>query len=117
MTTSLQVQSDRFPVPEKISDYYNPNDPMRRWEVMYGYEDKFYLTDKEREFFLKNIAGGAKIVQIGDITLTSSFKTIVPLRTAEAVARIMELKKEGYSRFDEEINPRLYRGGIDATNL
>ena len=94
METSLQVKSNKFTVPKDINDYYNPQDIRRRWEVMYGFKDKFYLTDDERIFFLKSIQQGAKIVQIGELTLSASPRAVVPIRSRETMERIIKQRED-----------------------
>lgn len=64
----------------KPSDYTNPDLPDRRWKVSYGKGQIFYLTDKEREFFLGAVLAGEKHIQIGLLTLSNMFFYMVPLR-------------------------------------
>lgn len=52
----------------------------RRWELSYKGRDKIYLTDIERDAFLKAVVNGAEIIQIGDLTLTKFFQFLVPVR-------------------------------------
>jgi len=54
--------------------------PTRKWELSYGGKDKFYLTDVERNAFLKSIYSGSDTVQVGEMTLTKFFKYIVPIK-------------------------------------
>lgn len=53
----------------------------RRWELSYGGKDKFYLNDKERSAFLKEIYAGAETVQVGDMTLTKFFRYLIPIKS------------------------------------
>ena len=59
--------------------YFEPTSK-RRWELAYGFKDKFYLTNEERDVFLANIKAGAKIVQIGTMTLSGKFTYLLPVR-------------------------------------
>ena len=45
----------------------------RIWLLTYPDKQKFYLTDKEREEFLQQVAKDKIIVQIGKVTLTNRF--------------------------------------------
>lgn len=51
----------------------------KKWELSYGGRDKFYLNDKERLAFLKEIYGGAEVVQVGDYTLSKFFRYLIPV--------------------------------------
>jgi hypothetical protein len=63
----------------KTINYSNPT-PNRKWELSYGGKDKFYLTDIERNAFLKAIYTGSDTVQVGEMTLTKFFKYLIPLK-------------------------------------
>lgn len=39
--------------------------------------DKFYLSEQEANFYLSSIDKGAKYVKIGDLTLGTSFQSLV----------------------------------------
>ena len=51
----------------------------KKWELSYGGKDKFYLNDKERLAFLKEIYGGAEVVQVGYMTLSKFFRYLIPI--------------------------------------
>ena len=57
----------------QISDFLSKNIPDRVWVLTYPDRTTFYLNDSERLEFLKQMANGNTIVQIGDLTLTSRF--------------------------------------------
>jgi hypothetical protein len=67
-----------LPISKTIN--YLSQTPTRKWELSYGGKDKFYLTDIERNAFLKAIYSGSDTVQVGELTLTKFFKYIVPLK-------------------------------------
>jgi hypothetical protein len=46
---------------------------MKTWIVVIGI-DKFYLTEKEKEYYLQAISSGAKFVDLGDKILGSNFQ-------------------------------------------
>jgi hypothetical protein len=61
-------------------DVYFQGSSKRRWELSYGGKDRFYLTDKERDGFLKAVWSGAETIQVGDLTLSKFIKYLVPVR-------------------------------------
>lgn len=87
---SLSCQTNQV---VKISDYTNPDIPDRRWKISYGKNQVFYLTDKEREFFLGAIYQGEKHVQIGLLTLSNNFFYMNPIRNIKVADKddIMEV--------------------------
>ena len=58
------------------SSFLNPSVPDRIWAVVYPDKTTFYLTDEERGHFLKELASGKTIIQIGSLTLTGRFNYI-----------------------------------------
>ena len=64
--TNLQKWSEEELVP--LSD--NREDAL--WIIVYGI-DKFYLTNEEKQYFLKSLENGAKFVQIQGSILTDKF--------------------------------------------
>lgn len=80
-TRSLSTQTKyNLAPPENINDYFDEKVPDRRWEVTVDWRTKIYLTDDERDYFLKMLSNNAKIIQVGKLTLTSKFNCIVPIR-------------------------------------
>lgn len=69
---------------------YMSQTPSRKWELSYGGKDKFYLTDTERNAFLKAIYSGSDTVQVGEMTLTKFFKYIVPIKQYPKMPNIMD---------------------------
>lgn len=67
---------------------YSSQTPTRKWELCYGGKDKFYLTDTERNAFLKAIYSGSDTVQVGELTLTKFFKYIVPIKQTQKMESI-----------------------------
>ena len=55
----------------KSNDFLSEEKPDRIWKLVYPDKATFYLTDGEREHFLKEMANGKTIIQIGSLTLTS----------------------------------------------
>jgi len=94
MPTDLSVLSNKFITPVNKTDYYEPRDIKRRWEVNYGYKSNVYLTDGERDYFVKAIAQGGQKIQIGDLTLSMMFKTIIPLHSKEEVDEYLRKQNE-----------------------
>ena len=54
----------------KKSNFLSETDPLRVWKLVY-FDMTFYLTDEEREHFLKELAVGNNVIQIGSLTLTN----------------------------------------------
>ncbi len=52
------------------SNFLSSNEPDRIWKLVY-FDMTFYLTDEEREHFLKELASGNTVIQIGGLTLTN----------------------------------------------
>ena len=48
---------------------------MKPWLIVIGI-DKFYLTDKEKDFYLQSVGKGMKFVDMGDKILGSNFQYI-----------------------------------------
>ena len=59
-------------------NYFRPTSE-RKWELAYG-KDKFYLTDKEKESFLKGVAMGAKYIVVGNLVLSPNFSYLAPAK-------------------------------------
>ena len=55
----------------KSNDFLSDEKPDRIWKIVYPDKATFYLTDSERDHFLKEMASGKTIIQIGSLTLTS----------------------------------------------
>ena len=55
----------------KSNDFLSEEKPDRIWKLVYPDKATFYLTDEEREHFLKELARGKTIIQIGSLTLTN----------------------------------------------
>lgn len=94
MQKFLPEQSNKFIMPGNKDDYFEPKDIRRRWEVNYSYKRNVYLTDEERLYFITKISEGVRIVQVGELTLTNNFKTIVPIRTKAEVEEYLLKKSE-----------------------
>lgn len=52
------------------SDFLSSTNPLRIWKLVY-FDMTFYLIDEERERFLKELAAGNTVIQIGGLTLTN----------------------------------------------
>lgn len=78
--SQLTQTKSNLPVPENINEYFNQDILDRRWEVTINWKTKIYLTDDERDYFLKLLSSGAKIIQVGKVTLTDKFDCIIPIR-------------------------------------
>lgn len=72
---SIQKSSKPLPIPKNLNDYSNYLIPERWWEISY-YKKKFYLTTEERNYFLRKLNEGARIIQVGALTLTDRFEYI-----------------------------------------
>lgn len=72
------MENSSLPISQPAN--YSSQTPMRKWELCYGGKDKFYLTDIERNAFLKAIYSGSDTIQVGELTLTKFFKYIVPIK-------------------------------------
>ena len=55
----------------KSNDFLSETMPDRVWKLVYPDRETFYLTDSERDHFLKEMSNGKTIIQIGSLTLTS----------------------------------------------
>lgn len=51
----------------------------RKWELSYGYKDKFYLTEREKDFFIGEVTKGKDVVCLNGIVLTRFFKYLIPV--------------------------------------
>ncbi|MFA5036154.1 MAG: hypothetical protein WC479_03165 [Candidatus Izemoplasmatales bacterium] len=83
------MENSLLPISKPVN--YLASTPTRKWELSYGGKDKFYLTDTERNAFLKAIYSGSDTVQVGQMTLTKFFKYIVPIKQPTKSASIVEL--------------------------
>jgi hypothetical protein len=82
------MENSSLPISQTAN--YMSQTPNRKWELSYGGKDKFYLTDIERNAFLKAIYSGSDTVQVGELTLTKFFKYIVPIKQYPKIPNIME---------------------------
>lgn len=57
----------------KSNDFLNAKSPFRVWALSYPDRQIFYLTDEEREDFLKKVASGNTVIQLGSLTLSTRF--------------------------------------------
>lgn len=64
----------------KPSEYFDDKSPNRRWEIAFDYKTKIYLTDEEHDYFLDKLTKGAVVVQVGQMTLTSKFLYMIPIK-------------------------------------
>jgi len=55
----------------KSDDFLSEEKPDRVWKLVYPDKATFYLNDEEREHFLRELADGKTIIQIGSLTLTN----------------------------------------------
>lgn len=55
------------------SNFLSATEPDRVWILTYPDRTTFYLTDEEREQFLRGLANDKTIIQIGSLTLTGRF--------------------------------------------
>lgn len=78
--SQLIQHSSKLPVPTDSKEYLDSDVSYRRWELTINYKTKVYLTDEEREYFLAQIARGMTVVQVGNLTLTSRFDCLIPIR-------------------------------------
>ena len=60
----------------KSNDFLKDDIPDRVWMIAYSDKKTFFLNDEERATFLKEIAEGNTIVQIGSLTLSNRFNYI-----------------------------------------
>jgi hypothetical protein len=65
-----------LPSTKAITTNYKSRNKERRWELSYGYKDKFYLTTEEKEFFLEQVMGGKDVVVIEGNVFTRFFKSL-----------------------------------------
>lgn len=102
---SLSIQANSSPI--KVSEYFNGGIRERRWELAYDFKTKMYLTDEERLYFLQQIGHGASVVQIKDLTLTTKFLYMIPIREKNPT-RYKIVKKEDGSEVAVEISEEEY---------
>lgn len=65
----------------QLTDYKTPTKE-RIWELSYGREEKFYLTEVEKNEFMKQIVSGKDVVCLNDMVLTRFFKYLIPVKNA-----------------------------------
>ena len=53
------------------------------WELSYGYKDKFYLSEVEKDLFLNEILNGKDVVVINGNVFTRFFKSLVITKSEE----------------------------------
>jgi len=76
----------------------------RYWEIVYGTE-KFYLTDEEKEYLLKSVQRGAKLIELKDMVLTDRFLYIAPnyeLIRGERTPDIWGINHNNYPEITDE---------------
>jgi len=66
---------------------------MKNWILTIGI-DKFYLTEKEKVFYLESIDKGAKYISIGDKILGTTFQTLINKSVIEETKALNEGKKQ-----------------------
>jgi len=89
----LLSQEQNSVVAEKDPAAYFKPTSNRRWELAYGFKNKFYLTNEERDVFLANIQAGAKIVQIGTMTLSGKFTYLIPVKKGVDLETLVKIEK------------------------
>jgi hypothetical protein len=57
----------------KSNDFLKDDIPNRVWMIAYSDKKTFFLNDEERATFLKGLADGNTIIQIGSLTLSNRF--------------------------------------------
>lgn len=77
---STLTPSSKILVPEHVTDYTDPEISTRRWELAINYKTKVYLTDQERDYFLRQVAMGMTIIQVGALTLSNRLDAMIPVR-------------------------------------
>ncbi len=75
---SLSIQNKSL-VPARA--YWEASET-RRWELAINYQDKLYLTDSERKFFVEMVTAGKEVISIGDLTLSNKFLYLAPVQDA-----------------------------------
>ena len=75
------------------SSFLSATVPDRVWAVVYPDKTTFYLTDSEREQFLKELANGNNIIQIGSLTLTDRFNYIYQFKNKPEKKEYVQVDK------------------------
>lgn len=94
MQNKLATLPSNLPMPKPSKDvesYYSPSS-WRRWELSIGWKTKIYLTDEEREYYLKQLKLGKKIILIGEMVLTKQFNYIIPIRNKSKPSEYGEIR-------------------------
>ena len=52
----------------------------RCWKVTVGYNTEVFLNEKEKDYFLMQLANGKRIIKVGEIVLTNKFLAITKVR-------------------------------------
>ena len=52
----------------------------RCWRVDVSYSHHVFINDKERDYFLVQLANGKKIIKVGEMVLTNKFLSIIKIR-------------------------------------
>ncbi len=58
---------------------YKSSTPERRWELVYGPKDRFYLTTREKDMFVGEVSKGKDVIVLDEIVLTRFFKFLIPV--------------------------------------
>ena len=66
--------------PEPLKDVDRSEwDYQRRWKLTISSKTEVYLSEKEKDYFVEQIANGKKIIRVGEMILTNKFFCIVPV--------------------------------------
>jgi len=52
----------------------------RCWKVSITYKTEVFINEEEKEYFLKQLANGKKIIRVGEMILTNKFLAITKIR-------------------------------------
>jgi hypothetical protein len=52
----------------------------RQWKVTISYKTEVFINDKEKEYFLAQLANGKRIIKVGEMVLTNKFLSITKVR-------------------------------------
>lgn len=52
----------------------------RCWKVSITYKTEVFINEEEKEYFLKQLANGKKIVRVGEMVLTNKFLAITKIK-------------------------------------
>ena len=78
---------------QKSNNFFSATDPMRVWILTYPDKAVFYLTDEERLQFLKELASGNDIVQVGSLTLSKRFTHMYQFKNKPAKVEYEQVDK------------------------